>query len=170
VHPGPDGELPRLSTLSPYKLGAWPSRYGDEEHEGWIRTCLGRLTMDEALREKPFVLVVGDSLAGKSRTAYEAARRLTRDGVKHDPVVLVPKGAASLEGFSILISSLNGSRCLACWRWLRRRRVTGSRSRRRQPRHLARSHLPVAGLSGSLCLALTMAQGITNPKLPRRSC
>ena len=52
--------------------------------------------MDEALREKPFVLVVGDSLAGKSRTAYEAARRLTRDGVKHDPVVLVPKGAASI--------------------------------------------------------------------------
>ena len=29
--------------------------------------------LDRALRERPFVLVVGDPKAGKSRTAYEAA-------------------------------------------------------------------------------------------------
>ena len=55
---------------------------------------LGRL--DRALRDKPFVLVVSDSKAGKSRTAYEAARRLWWSRRPHDPGVLVPKGTAAI--------------------------------------------------------------------------
>lgn len=43
------------------------------------------------------MLVVGASKAGKSRTAYEAARRLTDpQGDPHDPAVLVPKNTAAL--------------------------------------------------------------------------
>jgi cellulose synthase operon protein C len=53
--------------------------------------------LDRALREQPFVLVVGDSKAGKSRSTYEAARRLTHNGQSHDPRVLVPKGTANLS-------------------------------------------------------------------------
>jgi tetratricopeptide (TPR) repeat protein len=96
--PGPDGQLPQLSTLSPYRLGASPSRYGDEEHRGsdpYVPREIDK-KLDAALREKPFVLVVGDSKAGKSRTAYEAARRLTRHGVPLDPAVIVPKGTAAV--------------------------------------------------------------------------
>ena len=98
LHPNPDGKLPQLSTLNPYKLGASPSRYGDDGHRGadpYVPREIDK-KLDEALREKPFVLVVGDSKAGKSRTAFEAAQRLTRDGVRHDPVVLLPKGTASV--------------------------------------------------------------------------
>jgi tetratricopeptide (TPR) repeat protein len=79
-------------------LGVSPSRYGRDEQRGAdpyvARKKDGEL--DRALREKSFVLVVGDSKAGKSRTAYEAARRLTRTGRPHDPGVLVPKGTAAL--------------------------------------------------------------------------
>jgi hypothetical protein len=102
--PGHDGQLPRLSTLSPYRLGASPSRYGDDEHRGSDPYVCREVDekLDEALAEKPFVLVVGDSKAGKSRTAYEAARRLAAAGVRHDPVVLMPKGAAAVGKFSIL--------------------------------------------------------------------
>ena len=62
--------------------------------------------LDEALRDKPFVLVVGDSKAGKSRTAYEAARRLTNGG-PHDPKVLVPKNAAAVGPLLNLDPSLD---------------------------------------------------------------
>jgi tetratricopeptide (TPR) repeat protein len=99
LHPEQDGQLPRLSTLSSYKLGTTESRYGDDGHRGrdlYVHREIDE-RLDEALSEKPFVLIIGDALAGKSRTAYEAARRLTRDGVQHDPVVLVPRNAAAVE-------------------------------------------------------------------------
>jgi hypothetical protein len=78
-----DGQLPRLSTLSSYRLGVSPSRYGSEDQRGtdpYVRRNADD-ELDHALRNKPFVLVVGDSKAGKSRTAAEAARRLTLKGI-----------------------------------------------------------------------------------------
>jgi hypothetical protein len=75
VPPAEDGQLPRLSTVS-------PSRYGSEGPAG-TDTYVRRNADDEldhALRNKPFVLVA-DSRAGKSRTAAEAARRLTLKGI-----------------------------------------------------------------------------------------
>lgn len=93
VPPTEDGQLPRLSRLSPYRLGVSPSRYGGEEQretDPYVRRKADD-ELDRALRDKPFVLVVGDSKAGKSRTAYEAARRLWADRRPHDPKVLVPK-------------------------------------------------------------------------------
>jgi len=94
VPPTEDGRLPRLSTLSPYRLGASASRYGGEDQRGADPYVRRRADdeLDRVLRDKPFVLVVGDSKAGKSRTAYEAARRLTLNGRPHDPPVVVPEG------------------------------------------------------------------------------
>lgn len=96
---GADGQLPRLSALSPYRLGVSPSRYGREEQRDddlYVSRVIDN-TLDQALRSKNFVLVVGDSKAGKSRTAYEAATRLRLAGRLHDPRVLVPKSTDLLE-------------------------------------------------------------------------
>jgi hypothetical protein len=99
VWPAEDGSLRRLSSLSPYRLGVSSSRYGDKDQRGndpYVRRDRADTELDQALGKQSFVLVVGDSKAGKSRTAYEAARRLTVNGQPHDPRVVVPQGAAAL--------------------------------------------------------------------------
>jgi tetratricopeptide (TPR) repeat protein len=53
------------------------------------------------------VLLVGGSKAGKSRTAYEAARRLTVNGDLHDPRVVVPQGTAAVARLLDLDPSLD---------------------------------------------------------------
>jgi hypothetical protein len=97
--PGMDGQLPQLSALSPYRLGVSPSRYSSEEQRGddpYVSRVIDDV-LDQVLRSKRFVLVVGDSKAGKSRTAHEAATRLWYAGRLHDPRVLVPKSTDLLE-------------------------------------------------------------------------
>src|SRR6266699_2226504 len=72
---GTDRQLLRLSALSPYRLGISPSRYGGEDQRGddpYVSRVVDK-KLDQVLASKRFVLVVGDSKAGKSRTAYEAA-------------------------------------------------------------------------------------------------
>jgi tetratricopeptide (TPR) repeat protein len=104
VPPTEDGRLRRLSTLSPYRLGVSPSRYGSEDQSGadpYVSRGDGDRGADRELdralqRRGAFVLVVGDSKAGKSRTAYEAARRLSVNGRRHDPKVLVPQGTVAI--------------------------------------------------------------------------
>ena len=96
---GANSQLPRLSALSPYRLGVSPSKYGSEKRRG-DDPYVSRVTddeLDQTLRNERFVLVVGDSKAGKSRTAYEAAARLRQAGQSHDPRVLVPKRTEVLE-------------------------------------------------------------------------
>lgn len=80
----PSGELPLLAGLSPYQLGVSPSKYTAGSDPYVPRTADARL--QQALRTSPFVLVVGDSKAGKSRSAYQAAL----DTLDHARVV-VPK-------------------------------------------------------------------------------
>ena len=97
---GADGKLPQLSALSPYELGASPTRYGSVDRRGDDPYVARRITdneLDEALRSYRFVLLVGDSKAGKSRTAYEAATRLQSAGRSHDPQVLFPKSTDVLR-------------------------------------------------------------------------
>ena len=100
AYPTEDGQLRRLSTLSPYRLGVSPSHYGYGDHWGTDDPYVDREKvdgeLDRVLRDKPFVLVVGDSKSGKSRTAYEAARRLTANDQPHDPRMLVPQGTIAL--------------------------------------------------------------------------
>src|SRR5207248_2684149 len=79
---GDDGKLPLLSTLDPYGLGVSPSQYGSEGQRGndpYVPRTVTDKELDEALANERFVLVWGDSYAGKSRTAYEAAKRLSKD-------------------------------------------------------------------------------------------
>jgi tetratricopeptide (TPR) repeat protein len=107
--PGTDGLLPRISALSPYRLGVTPSRYGSEEQRGddpYVRRVIDA-ALDQALHSKHFVLVVGDSKAGKSRTAYEAATRLQRVGRSYNPRVIVPKSTHLLEQLLNLDPPLN---------------------------------------------------------------
>jgi hypothetical protein len=99
VSPGEDGSLARLSALNPYRLGVSPSRYGSQDQRGddlYIPRDRADRELDQALRERSFVMLVGDSKAGKSRTACEGARRLTVNGDPHDPRVVVPQGTAAL--------------------------------------------------------------------------
>ena len=72
------GELPRVADVSCYDLGVSRSRYAPAG-EGSEDPYVSRPATDAELRraladpQKRFVLVKGDSKAGKSRTAYEAA-------------------------------------------------------------------------------------------------
>jgi hypothetical protein len=105
VPPAEDGQLPRLSTVS-------PSRYGSEGPAG-TDTYVRRNADDEldhALRNKPVVLVA-DSRAGKSRTAAEAARRLTLKGICPGCGLALPIGRGA------------GVHCNRCWLWIKEDRV-----------------------------------------------
>jgi hypothetical protein len=64
--------------------------------------------LGEALRSNSFVVLVGDSTAGKSRSAYEAMQRLFSDRV-----LLVPSGKGSLRTLDEL-----GVRLPDCLIWL----------------------------------------------------
>lgn len=69
------GRLRTVSEVSPYDIGVSPSKYmADADRPPYVRRDLD-LALDNALAAKPFVVIVGDSKAGKSRTAYEAAVR-----------------------------------------------------------------------------------------------
>ena len=74
-------ELPLLTELDPYRLGATPSEFGDTHSYGQRDPYVPR-TRDEldsrlraALQPGRLVLVVGPSKSGKTRTAFEAARQ-----------------------------------------------------------------------------------------------
>jgi tetratricopeptide (TPR) repeat protein len=82
--PARSGRLQRARDISPYHIGVSRSRYAGDHDPYVARTIDAQL--DQALREHSLVLVVGASKAGKSRTAFEAVRR-----VLPDAVLLVPK-------------------------------------------------------------------------------
>jgi tetratricopeptide (TPR) repeat protein len=82
--PSPSGGLPLLAGLSPYQLGVSPSKYPAGSDPYVPRSADAHLR--QALRTSPFVLVVGDSKAGKSRSAYQAALETL-----YDARVMVPK-------------------------------------------------------------------------------
>ena len=73
---GRSGQLPRVSEISPYRLGTSRSTYApDDAHRNdpYVhREVDARLREAISNREPPFVIIVGDSKAGKSRTAFEA--------------------------------------------------------------------------------------------------
>jgi hypothetical protein len=68
-HPG---VLPTVAQVDPYKVGVSRSNYVD--HDPYI-TREADQSLDDALKNALFVLVLGASKAGKSRTAVEAAKR-----------------------------------------------------------------------------------------------
>jgi hypothetical protein len=87
IAPLRSGGLPKMSDVNPYHIGVSLSKYTDEEvRPPYIPRDLD-IEIDKALATETFVVIIGDSKAGKSRTAYEAAaRRLP------DHAMLVPRG------------------------------------------------------------------------------
>lgn len=69
------GALPQVSDVSPYDIGVTKSRYSNTPQDRYVHRENADEKLDEALREKRFVLLVGKSKAGKSRTAIEALVR-----------------------------------------------------------------------------------------------
>jgi tetratricopeptide (TPR) repeat protein len=95
----PNDMLPRLSQLTDAKLGTTPTRHTEDGTASYVP----RPGPDARLREAlpcttapyPFVLLVGDSKSGKSRTAVEAARKAF--GELDPPVILARDGEAVAE-------------------------------------------------------------------------
>jgi hypothetical protein len=73
--PTRSGQLRRVREVSAYKVGVAKSLYADSA-DPYIRRKDVDDLLDEAMLEQSFVLLVGPSMAGKSRTAFEAVRRL----------------------------------------------------------------------------------------------
>jgi TPR repeat protein len=81
-----DSDLPIVQNLDPYWLGATKSLVGDSNSYGvadrYVARTAGRVDdlLDSAIRAAlqggPMVMLVGPSKAGKTRTAFEALRRL----------------------------------------------------------------------------------------------
>jgi hypothetical protein len=96
------GQLPRLSKLSDSALGVTPTRYSIGGHAPYVP----RRDYDAKIRELlqrpgppyPFVVVWGDTKAGKSRTLAEALRT----ALVGDPVVVLPKDGPALRDLSQL--------------------------------------------------------------------
>ena len=85
--PGRSRRLPRVSEVSPYQLGVSRSSYAPDEAERSDDAersdpYVGRQEADGRLREalssseSQFIILVGDSKSGKSRTMYEAVRKM----------------------------------------------------------------------------------------------
>jgi cellulose synthase operon protein C len=75
--PGRSGRLPTVSEVSPYQLGVSRSAYASDDadrNDPYVRRreADGRLREALSSTESRFVILVGDSKSGKSRTMYEA--------------------------------------------------------------------------------------------------
>jgi hypothetical protein len=99
---GAAGRLPQLSQISDDMLGATPTRYSMAGRAPYVRRpddeqiCA---LLEVAGPPYPFVIVWGDTKAGKSRTLAEALHAVFgRDG--GDPVVIIPRGGAALAELS----------------------------------------------------------------------
>lgn len=110
--------LPRMAEVDRLRLGVFPLRRGAEgtpEAEYVGRDLDGPIR--DALRDRSFVLIVGPPRAGKSRTAFEAAREA--DG---DALVVVPRDGDSLRALLELDPPLLSQRSRVP-RWGSRRAV-----------------------------------------------
>ena|ERR1022692_4042354 len=71
---GPGGELPKVADVDPYRLGIRLSSYSANASVPYIVREIDS-ALDNALANEFFICVTGASAAGKSRTAFEAAKR-----------------------------------------------------------------------------------------------
>ena len=76
--PGKSGRLPTVAEVSPYQLGVSRSIYADpggtDNNDPYVPRRQADASLRAAIsrREPPFVILVGSSKSGKSRTVYEA--------------------------------------------------------------------------------------------------
>jgi WD40 repeat protein len=108
LEPTRSGRLPLVRDVSPYQIGVSRSRYADQrdQRDPYVARLVDA-KLDQALHESSLVLVVGASKAGKSRSAFEAVRRILPDAA-----LLVPKAdsgvLSELFGPTSPISVKNG--------------------------------------------------------------
>ncbi|MEU2915212.1 tetratricopeptide repeat protein [Streptomyces massasporeus] len=87
-----DGQLPRVADTAALDIGVSPSKYGtDTSLAPYVRRNPQDQLLEETLDASGFVLLVGPSKAGKSRTMYELLRRV-RNGAR----LIVPKAERSV--------------------------------------------------------------------------
>lgn len=102
------GVLPRLSELPDTAFGISPTRYSETGEAPYVPRDRADQLLRNALtvpdRPYPFVLVVGETKSGKTRTALEAVR--TAFGGRN-PAVILPKHGPSLVDFARLRTRLN---------------------------------------------------------------
>jgi tetratricopeptide (TPR) repeat protein len=99
TEPARDGRLPRLSELSNATLGATPTKHSTSAAGPYVARPAADCELVGLLRTDgppyPFVILRGDSKAGKSRTLAEAVRTVWPDA----PVILTTgEGLAGLVG------------------------------------------------------------------------
>jgi hypothetical protein len=82
--------LPRVADVDPYgPIGVSLSRYGMVHRDPYVARAWVDEQLDAALAECRFVLVVGKSKSGKTRTAFEAIRRNSSEAA-----LIIPKAQA----------------------------------------------------------------------------
>ena len=110
----PNTRLRSISEIDPFKLRITPSTLAQEAAgQGAAPPYVPRdqdVELDQALRSKTFVLVIGESKAGKSRSAFEAARR-----VHPKCHLVVPERRDSLQIVTALDPPLDLRNCVV---WL----------------------------------------------------
>src|SRR5215207_66585 len=88
---GRSGRLPTVSEVSPYQLGVSRSAYASEDdrrNDPYVQRRVADEMLRAALseREPRFIILVGDSKSGKSRTMYEAILHTLADSPLIVPV------------------------------------------------------------------------------------
>ncbi|MGW3037431.1 tetratricopeptide repeat protein [Streptomyces sp. NPDC001178] len=89
------GELPRIRDIPIYDIGVTQSKdLGDRPDPPYVPRLKEDRELDEALHSQPFVLLSGDSKAGKSRTLIERLR----EALHPDTRLIVPGPVPSAPG------------------------------------------------------------------------
>jgi tetratricopeptide (TPR) repeat protein len=100
--PGSSAALPKVSEVSPYQLGVSRSAYASDDahrNDPYVRRreADGKLRESLSSTESRFVILVGDSKSGKSRTMYEAVN----ETLPESPLVVPVNGEAIGKLFSL---------------------------------------------------------------------
>jgi tetratricopeptide (TPR) repeat protein len=103
-----------ISEVNPFAEElVFPSALAQRDHEGGEPPYVHRdvdSTLREALKTQQFVLVTGASKAGKSRTAFEAARSM-----QPEPIMMVPVSPRALPKLLELGLPMNRSHPIVLW-------------------------------------------------------
>ncbi|GAB3400713.1 tetratricopeptide repeat protein [Flindersiella endophytica] len=93
----PYSALPRLSEISDEAFGVALNKYGDRTDAPYVQRPVADRDVDLVLSKSeppyPFLLVVGEALAGKTRTTLEAVRSAFGG---RNPAVIIPKNGRAL--------------------------------------------------------------------------
>lgn len=95
--PGRDSHQER--GITPYRLGITPNKYDTPEHLSPYVSRDIHKELDDALQTQRLILLVGASTSGKSRTAFEAVRRMASAAVRREepePRLLLPSPGKGL--------------------------------------------------------------------------